>query len=133
MAAREIPGLSTVLDGIRGAMAPAAAWCERQGVDNIYHLKELGDESEIEDFIDCLWTHVRLYLHGQRPPAPTRIRRHGPEPILRRRDAVPRTVHARRFQRAPALREHQPQARRGGLGAGALERAARLRLLSLEY
>ena len=32
-------------------MAPAAAWCERQGVDNIYHLKELGDESEIEAFM----------------------------------------------------------------------------------
>ena len=48
MAAREIPGLLTVLDGIRGAMAPAAAWCERQGVDNIYHLKELGDDGEID-------------------------------------------------------------------------------------
>ena len=53
MAAREIPGLATVLDGIRGAMAPAAAWCERQGVDNIYHLKELGDDGEIEAFMNA--------------------------------------------------------------------------------
>ena len=29
MAAREIPGLATVLGRIDGAMAPAAAWCER--------------------------------------------------------------------------------------------------------
>ena len=28
MAAREIPGLATVLDRIDGAMAPATAWCE---------------------------------------------------------------------------------------------------------
>ena len=53
MAAPEIPGLATVLDGTRGAMAPAAAWCERQGVDNIYHLKELGDDGEIEDFMNA--------------------------------------------------------------------------------
>ena len=32
MAAREIPGLATVLGRIDGAMAPAAAWCERHVV-----------------------------------------------------------------------------------------------------
>ena len=54
MAAREIPGLATVLERIDDdAMAPAAAWCERQGVDNIYHLKELGDDGEIEAFMNA--------------------------------------------------------------------------------
>ena len=51
MAAREIPGLATVLGRIDGAMAPAAEWCERHGVSHMYELKELGDESEIEAFI----------------------------------------------------------------------------------
>ena len=51
MAAREIPGLATVLGRIDGAMAPAAAWCERSGVSHMYELKELGDESEIEAFM----------------------------------------------------------------------------------
>ena len=36
MAAREIPGLATVLGRIDGAMAPAAAWCERHGVSHMY-------------------------------------------------------------------------------------------------
>ena len=49
----EIPGLATVLDGIRGAMGPAAAWCERQGVVYIYDLKELGDEGAIDDFMNA--------------------------------------------------------------------------------
>ena len=53
MAAREIPGLATVLDLIDGAMAPAAAWCERRGVQYMYYLKELGDDGEIEDFMNA--------------------------------------------------------------------------------
>ena len=39
MAAREIPGLATVLGRIDGAMAPAAAWCERHGVSHMYELR----------------------------------------------------------------------------------------------
>ena len=52
MAAREIPGLATVLARIDDAMAPAAAWCERRGVLSIPDLKELGDD-EIEDFMEA--------------------------------------------------------------------------------
>ena len=53
MAAREIPGLATVLGRIDGAMAPAAAWCERHGVSHMYELKELGDDGEIEEFMNA--------------------------------------------------------------------------------
>ena len=53
MAAREIPGLATVLERIDGAMAPAAAWCERHGVSHMYELKELGDDDEIEAFLNA--------------------------------------------------------------------------------
>ena len=73
---------------------------------------------------------LRLARMPLRSPAPARFRRRGKVEGLRGGDPLPCSVHARRFQRAPALREREPQARRGRRGAGALERAARLRLLS---
>ena len=42
MAAREIPGLATVLGRIDGAMAPAAAWWERHGVSHMYAVQLSG-------------------------------------------------------------------------------------------
>ena len=87
MAAREIPGLATVLERIDGAMAPAAAWCERRGVSHMYELKELGDDGEIEEF--CISAGLKDFqkklvkkriLELTRPPLPETVGAAPPAP-----------------------------------------------------
>ena len=102
MAAREIPGLATVLERIDGAMAPAAAWCERRGVSHMYELKELGDDGEIEEFMNAAGLTdfqkklvKKRILELSRPPLPGTVGVAPPAPSpTTKRAPPPRTSDA---------------------------------------
>ena len=100
MAAREnrgeILGLATVLERIDGAMAPAAAWCERRGVSHMYELKELGDDGEIEAFMNAAGLKdfqkklvKKRILELTRPPLPGTVGAGPPAPAAPPQTAPP--------------------------------------------